>query len=1387
MKKIAISFLCCLFYVCSVFGQNSSLQAKPSADMLTFYLLDVESGLSHNYVNSVEQDSLGFIWIATIEGVNRYDGTNFTKFKKDYQNQKSSLINNHVEQVKVDHHGNLLLATDEGLNIYDPKHETFDVFKQNGKSLENSVNCFTFGPNKELIIGAIRHRWGIQFIDKDGKLKSFSHQPNNDASISSNEISCLTVQKDSILWIGTMDRGLNKYNFSTNTISRIPYGKNSALPSLSINSLYTDSKGNLWIGSVDGLQVITTKGDTLRLKASSYPGKGLSDNSVLSFEEDNQNQMWIGTLNGGLNVLDIPSFLSKRNHISIKWFLPKTDGSSVFNRTVSSIKMDKEGNMWLGTSTGLNFVNPKGEPIKLFQKSAESSNGLSHDRIGAFSEKKDGKIWIGTDGGGLNLFDPDTGKFWHYQHDSNDKQSLSNDYIISLLEDKEHRVWIGTYRGGLNKMNPKTGHCKHYLQGNIEDGSDVRKIFEDNIGQIWVGTNRGGLFKYKEEKDEFEYVRSLGKIDIRDIRAGENGSLWMASFGDGIINYNPKNDNATFYNMDNTKGMTSNVLFCLLTLKNGDILAGARYGGLIRLNPKTRTALSFTENDGLSNNTVSSMIRENETNIWLGTFEGISHYNTATNKIENLNTLNNIQRSEFNIGAALKSKDGYLFFGGNKGFNMFNPKNLFNKTPELYPIVFENMQVLNKKVPVTPNQKKAILNKSISYQDHITLNHNQTLFSVDFVILKFPIAKNISYSYLLEDYHDHWIDTKSSGIANLSNIPPGDYTLKVKAKLGSGQEIYNQLLVSITPPFWKTIPAYILYLLFGTAAIFVGLKYYSNHIKLKNSLLFEKKQRQLENDFNEERIGFFTSFSHELRTPLTLILGPVDDMIPELRNKKHLDSMHLIKKNATYLFQTINKLLEFRKSEVGLSDLVIGKYNLSSILRQLTDNYLLIAQKKGVKLSLSLPEEDLIAWFDLEKIQIIINNLLSNALKYCKDKESIEVSLTNDEAFFKIKVKDSGSGIHPNDLDHIFEWYYQSKSFPRKKGSGIGLALSKNFAELHKGKLTVESQLNIGSVFTLSIPLDASLFPVTPIDNATIEPSDEVDISPLNAWGPNSIKVPEEKRKPHINADEDRLVILLIDDNPDILKYLESLLDNDYDILYAENGKEGIEKAIQYVPDLIISDVMMPKKSGIDLCAVLKKEMNTTHIPIILLSAKNNIESIQTGYETGADDYIVKPFNSQILKSRIKNLIDGRALLRKYFLEQEEPLQTFSKEQSKLLDKEKEFLRKLEDVILIHIGEEKTNVNDIALGIGMSRTSLFRKIKAITGKNINEYITMVKIKKAAALIIRAAATVRRITSRSSPYVVTNTSTEAGSSLICIGHRLGASSSPCARMRAGSKR
>ena len=1331
----------CLFFLFFFSFGTSQISKKTLnsiEDKRTFYLLDVEKGLSSDVIYSVEQDSLGFIWIGTSEGLNRYDGTQFKIYKKSDGVDNQDISNNFIYEIRYLENGKLLINTAEGINIYDEKRETFEALSEDNKIFSTSAGYFAYGHSEAFILGL---NSGIQSIDNQKKIALSNINLDNKNSLTPNDITCFNTQGDSLIWIGTERYGLYKVNYKTKNVSQVLLNKNSKNHPENITTLYSSENGNLWVGTNEGAYVIKANGELLQLKKTFIEGEGLSDNKILCFEEDTTGQLWIGTRNGGLNIINQLDFLQQKPNFYVKWYLPKDDGSSVFNRTVSALKLDRDGNMWIGTSTGLNFVSIKGEPIKLLRKNVFNANGLSHDRIGAIAKSYDGKIWIGTDGAGLDLFDPNTERFKHYEHQNTNSSSLSNDYILAVHEDSKKQVWIGTYQGGLNKMDPKTGQCKHYLEGAIENGSDVRVIFEDSKQQLWIGTNRGGLYKYIAQSDRLEYISPLGKIDIRAIREDAKGFFWLATYGNGILKFNPNTSEAVFYNSTTTKDFKTDIIFCVQPLSNGDVLAGTLNEGLIRLNPKTKAITIFTEQNGLSNNSVSSITIENQNKIWLGTFKGISHYNPVTNKIYNLNTYSNIQQGVFNSGSSIITNSGVIYLGGDKGLNIFKPNNLQIKK-EAYPIVFEALEVLDKKASVTKDTKKGILDESILYEDHIQLNHKQTFFSIDYVALKYPFVKSINYSYRIDGYNKNWINTNSAGKVNFINLPHGDYTLNVKAKFGSGNEVVKQLHITIKPPIWKTPLAYFFYILIVIVAIYGVMNYYSERIKLINSLLFEKKQRQLEHDFNEERIRFFTSFSHELRTPLTLILAPLEDLIVQTNSIKHKNTLKLIYKNAKQLLQSVNKLLEFRKSNLGLSKLVVGKHNLTDCLEQWVYNYFPLAKKRDIALRYDVPEEPLIAWFDLDKLHIIFNNLLSNAFKYTNDKGAIDVTLTFDEDNFEIKVKDTGHGISTEEITHVFERYYQSNATNNKNGLGIGLALSKSFVELHMGTITIESELHKGSVFSVTIPRDKSLFINSLEKNYDLEKDKEDDI--FETIDTNEEFIFLKEKTSNINLKESRELVLLIDDNQDVLGYLDKLLEDEYDLIYAKNGEEGVEKALRYVPDLIISDVMMPKMNGIALCNVLKANMETSHIPIILLTAKDNMESIQEGYEHGADDYIVKPFNSKILQTRIRNLLDIRSQLRNAFLNNEESkLERLSKD-VKLLDKEKDFLSQLEKIILENLDQEKLDVLMIADSIGMSRSSLFRKIKAITGLNINQYTRKVKMDKALALLKTGNYTIAQV-------------------------------------------
>lgn len=1317
MRHVAITFLLLCISTIGNAQQLDSRSILSDQNHLTFYLLDVENGLSNNYINHIEQDSLGFIWIATIDGLNRYDGHTFHIYRKSNRNPHSGPAANYIEHLEIGQCQQLLLATNKGLSGYEPKSDFFSHFETSSGPIQNAISYVLNGPKGQKIIA--NYEGGVHIIASDSITSSFSHSPGRTNSLSSIRISSLALQGDSVLWVGHFDKGLDKIDLRNNAVLNVAH-TNPSFPE-TVNSLYTDETGNLWVGSNDGIRVITTKSDTLQIKAAEYyPQDGLSDGNVLCFEKGPAGNLWVGTRNGGLNILNSTLFL-KDQALQLKWFLPQQDGSSVFNRTVSSLKLADDGYMWIGTSTGLNFVNPAGDPIKLITRNLSKKQTISHDRIGSLAEGKNGRIWIGTDGGGLDYYFPQTETIKHFEHDPANPRSLSNNYIISLLEDIQSNLWVGTYQGGLNLLNTSTGHSKHYLQESQEKGNDVRVIFEGKNGQIWVGTNRGGLYRYHPPIDDFDYVKLLGKIDIRDIAEDDLGNLWLATYGDGIIRYNYLTGEQELFNEKTIPGFPVEVVFAIEILENGDVLAGSRYEGLVRLNPQNKKFTLFTDENGLSNNSINSLAKGTDGKIWMGTYHGISYFNPKTNTVGNLNSINNIQLSEFNIGASLVTASGDVYLGGNKGINVFHPETLESQSAS-YPLIFTDLRLLNKKVSVNSGVEDFQLEYSLPYLKQLNLTHKQSLISLDFVALKFPLGKDVNYAYKLEPFHSQWIETNHTGTANLSNIPPGNYTLKVKASSGPIAISENQLAIIIAPPFWKTWPAYLLYVSLIVAVTIAGMRYYSERLKLKNSLLFEKKQRVLEHELNEERVQFFTGFSHELKTPLTLIMAPLDDLLLEIKNSKHLKGIKLVQKNAKYLHEMISKLLEFRNAELNVNQLDLKSQPILKPIKQWVEQYQPLAKHKGIKLKSQLPKADFSAEVDLQKLHIIFNNLMSNALKYCQEKDQITVSVEEKQDDFELVVSDNGPGIPFEDQSRIFNWYYQSEATANEQGAGIGLALTKRLVEDHHGNIHVLSTPGNGSTFSILIPKKANTLKAFLPDKSNSK-----------EWTPELSPIKPETTV-NFDLNENKEVLLIIDDNPQILEYLNNSLCGEYDLIFAKNGQEGFEKAVQFIPDLIISDVMMPEKNGIDLCGILKENQGTTHIPVILLSAKDSTDSITSGFGKGADDYITKPFKSPILKSRIRNLLEAKIRMRKYYLGKSTQTTKLTPSEKSAINKEKSFLKELEGHILAGISQQTTDVDTISQAMGMSRTSLFRKLKALTGQNINQYIRTVKVLKAASLI-----------------------------------------------------
>ena len=1297
-------------------SQQTKRQDLNGDRKLTFFNFDVEKGLSNNIIKTIEEDELGFIWIGTSEGINRYDGNQF----KVYKQGSTALTDNFIQQIKKSRDGNLYIATNGGINIFNPRKNTFNSYQSKNSRLSNSTNSIVELNNGHLVVGVYGE--GVHVLDDNqNEYAFFNSIDENPNTLSSNKISCISKENDSIIWIGTFDGGLNRLDLSTKKIKRIPY---STKDEAYINSVLFDKEGNLWIGSNDGLKSVAKNGVERSLNYS-YNNLGLSNGRVTAIEEDDLGQLWIGTFFGGLNVIKKTDFLNNSPDFKVKWYLPKEDNSSIPNPTVLALKKDSSGNIWIGTSSGLSFVDPRGEAFSFLSNDLHDSDKIIHNRITGIEELPNKKLMLATDGAGIDIYDPSTRKFEYSVFSSNNK--LSTNYVNTLLKDHSNNIWIGTYQGGLFKYNYDTGVWNSYLQGSVSEGSDVRVIFESFNNTIWVGTNRGGLYKYIPEQDKFEYIDMFGKIDVRGICESQNGVLWLATWGNGIARYDTSNNTFVSYHMANLKNLYSNVIYSITALSPDEVVAGTYDSGIVRFKHGDTIAKTITEDEGLSNNTVTSILKWKSKHLFLGTSKGLSKYNIETNKIEQFTSTKISQATEFNIGSILKSSWGNLYFGSNKGLLEFNPSRLKN-SPVKETIIIKDLLVYNKSVEISDNED-AILDSSILYKDEITIPVDNTVFSIDFSSLRYPFSELTNYSYILEGFNENWIDLKNSNRINFSNIPPGDYTLKIRGTGSSNSQLYKELKIVIPPPFWRTNFAYVLYCILFMTMLWIAHKIYSERIHLKNSLYFEKKHRKLESELNEERIKFYNSYSHELKTPLTLILAPLEILLESKPDKEIRSHLKIIKKNAYKLQQFINKHLEYRKSEKGLSELEIGNYNLTKNLTNWLASYDPILKKECIELFTELPQKSIHINCDLEKVQIIFNNLMSNAIKFSPKFGKIQVILEQNDSAVLLRVGDSGKGINAQDKEHIFEWYYQSDNNINKKGNGIGLALSKRFAELHQGNLTVTSTEGQGSFFNLSIPtnLIVNKYPeeeaLDTVNTKVIENQNNIDFELFKDFDVQAI---------NSKQDTSKKLVLLIDDNLDILNFLNKALSQEYNIICAQNGEEGIDKATENIPDLIISDIMMPVKNGIDLCHHLKNKKETSHIPIILLSAKSNFEIIEKGYTEGADDYISKPFNVNLLKARISNLIESRSKLLKLFSESD--FSEIDEADNNLLDVEKKFLLEFNEIILQNMQQGISTVEIVSKEIGMSRSSLYRKIKALTDQSINEYIRNIKIEHGAHLI-----------------------------------------------------
>jgi len=1323
-------------------------------EKIQFKHLTKEEGLSDNSSWGMIQDRKGFIWIGTPDGLNRYDGRKFKIFKHSIDDP-NSLGANSVQALWEDKSGVLWIGTlGGGLNKYNPEQENFTRYVNPYDSSKLANSIITIYEDKSGILWIGMHHGGLNMFDsKSEKFITYKNIPDDSTSISNNIIWTISEDSKGNLWIGTVGGGLNKFNRENKTFTR--YLHNPKDPtSLSHNEVVNireDKSGAIWVStSGGGLNKFTYKDDKQlplfkHLKYDQNNPSGLPNNYIDYMLIDKNNVMWIGTEQGGLSrTISSLDDMSKLSFISYK-HVP-LDQFSLSSNEIPYIYPDNSGLFWITTQGGgVNNFNLKQKQFRNYKQKQDDPLSLGGSNVTSVYEDKDGVIWIGTWDGGLNKWDRAKNKFAHYKHIPNDPTSLSTNRVTVIYEDKSGVIWVGTWNQGLNKFDKRTGKFYTYWHdpSNVKTISDnlIYSINEDKSGVLWIGTANGGLCTYDRESDSFIHFNY--KYDSTNILSSthsssiylvdKSGTLWISADDGGLISVNFQNNEFIHYKHqpNNPNSLSNDVVTDVYEDKSGFFWIGTSGGGLNKFDKVNGLFRCYLTKDGLPSDNITGVLEDDNGNLWITTNDGLSKFNPQLETFRNYDIEDGL--SSISLVKGCKIKTGEMILGSDKGFVVFYPDSIKDNT-HVPPVYITDFYLFNKPVPIGYDSLsgRTILSKSIIECDEIELNYDDEVFSFEFAALDFQAPMKNMYAYIMEGFDKDWTYTDADrNLATYTNLDPGEYVFRVKGSNNDGywNETGASIKIIILPPWWRTNLAYLIYFLLIGSIIYVTWKAQLKRLKNKHEYEMSKFEAQKLHEVDELKSRFFTNISHEFRTPLTLILGPVKQMIEKLNEGKMKDDLGIVHRNANKLLELVNQLLDISKLESGNMKLQTVPQNIVPLVKALALSFTSYAERKTITLKFTSSEAEIVVYIDKDKIEKIITNILSNAFKFTPEGGTIEVTVRKDERNSNIIISDTGVGIPKEKISKIFDRFYQvdGSHTREQEGSGVGLSLTKELVELHRGKIEVESEEGKGSTFAVSIPLGKEhLSPEEIVEKEKAQDFEDEKLKPVYDE--------EIERKcfhyVELYENESLPVLLLIEDNSDVRNYIKINLNNDYKVLEAVDGEDGWNKSVEQIPDLIVSDVMMPKMDGFKLCEKLKTDERTSHIPIILLTAKAAKEDKLEGYETGADEYIMKPFEPDELRARIKNLIQQRKRLHEHFKRQG----IIDFEKSKIASIDKKFLQKALDIINKNISHSEFGVEVFAELLNVSRSVLHRKIVSLTGESPGDLIRYIRLKKASQLI-----------------------------------------------------
>lgn len=1310
-----------------------------------------EQGLSNGFVQTILQDGKGFLWAGTVDGLNRYDGRKFKVFKHS-PGDPNSLGSNTVLGLYEDKSGILWIGTEGGgLNRYNREQENFTKFiinREDSSSVANTVMTIYEDSYGVLWIGSLTS--GLYTFDRKTELFTrYKNIPEDSNSLSDNRVWPIYEDSKGNIWIGTLYGGLNRFDREEQKFTRYLY--NPADPdsrsNMTILSIRGDNSGTLWLATFGGgLNKFIFKDDNHPpvVENFSYNPKNPfspNDNCIASLYIDNNNILWLGTLQGGLNRT-ISSIYDNSSLSFISYKHDPIDQSTLQNNNIACIYQDNSGLLWLGTwGGGLSLLNTQKKQFRSFTHDPENPLSLSSNDVTAIYEDRSGILWIGTRDAGLNKWDRVKNEFTCYKNIPNDPNSLSNDRITDIYEDRAGILWVATYSEGLNKFDRRAEKFFTYKYDPLNpDGitdNMITSIAEDKSGVLWIGTNFNGLIRFEKESGHFKHFKydpdksnSLSSNVIGTLYYDNSGILWIGAGVGGLDAYDLQKDKFVNYKNDpaNPNSLSANTVSTLYEDKNSTFWIGTTNGGLNKFNKENGQFRHFKMDGGLVSDAVNQILEDNHGNLWISTRNGLSKFDPETETFRNYDVEEGLQ--SIGLGVGCKSKTGELIFSSD-GFIIFHPDSIKDNA-HIPPVYITDFYLFNKPVPIGYDSLngRTILSKSIINCEEIELNYDDKVFSFEFAALDFHAPNKNKYAYIMEGFDKDWTYVDASyRLITYTNLDPGDYVFRVKGSNNDGywNEAGTSLKIIILPPWYQTTWAYLIYFLFIGSIIYFVWKEKLRRIKIRNEYEMSRFEAQKLHEVDELKSRFFTNISHEFRTPLTLILGPVKQIIERIKDEKTKSELSLVHKNANKLLVLVNQLLDISKLESGNMKLQTVPQNIVPLVKALTSSFTSYAERKQITLNFNSTENEIIVYVDSEKFEKIITNVLSNAFKFTPEGGRIEIIINRKDNYVIVSVSDTGVGIQKEKMSKIFDRFYQvdGSHTREQEGTGIGLSLTKELIELHKGKIEVESEAGKGSTFRISLPLGKDHLKPEEI----IAESEKVEIM-MNEPEQDIERKVKSKFDIELLGKDSIPLLLIVEDNYDVRFYIKDNLNKEYRVLEAVDGEDGWEKAIEQIPDLIVSDVMMPKMDGFELCTKLKTDERTSHIPVILLTAKAAKENKLAGYETGADDYIMKPFEPDELRARIKNLIQQRKRLHEHF-QRKGMLELNDK---KITSVDKKFLLKALEVIHINISDNSFTVEKFADNLAVSRSLLHKKVVALTGEPPRDFIRRIRLKKAAELI-----------------------------------------------------